>query len=71
MTGPAMKAWRERLGYSRKRAAEALGLRESQIIDYETGQKRGTDRLAPIPKHVWLACLALEHLVHRQDGAAS
>ena len=64
MTGPAMLAWRQRLGYSRKRAAEALGLSESQLIDYEAGIKRGTGRAALIPKHVWLACLALEHLVH-------
>jgi hypothetical protein len=30
------------------------------VIDYETGRKRGTDRAAPIPRLVALACLALE-----------
>jgi len=59
MTGPAMKAWRKRLGFSRKGAAEALGISESQIIDYETGMKRGTDRPAPIPKTIALACAAI------------
>jgi predicted transcriptional regulator len=59
LTGPAMKAWRKSLGFSRKGAAEALGISESQIIDYETGKKRGTDRLAPIPRAVALACAAV------------
>lgn len=59
MTGPEFRAWRKRLSFSRKRAAEALGLSESQLADYEAGIKRGTDRPAPIPKHVALACAAV------------
>lgn len=60
MTGPDLKAWRARLGYTQQAAAEALGISVSQLIDYETGRKRGTDRAAPIPRLVALACLALE-----------
>jgi predicted transcriptional regulator len=59
MTGTAMKAWRKSLGFSRKGAAEALGISESQIVDYETGMKRGTGRPAQIPKAVALACAAI------------
>lgn len=43
-------------------AAEALGISVSQITDYQSGVKRGTDRLAPIPRVVALACQALEDL---------
>jgi transcriptional regulator with XRE-family HTH domain len=60
VTGPDLKAWRGRLGYTQQAAAEALGISVSQLIDYETGRKRGTDRAAPIPRLVALACLALE-----------
>jgi len=59
MTGPEMRDWRKSLKLSRKRAAEALGISESQIIDYEAGIKRGTDRPAPIPRHIALACAAI------------
>lgn len=59
MSGPEMRDWRKRLKFSRKAAAEALGISESQIIDYEAGLKRGTDRPAVIPKHIALACAAI------------
>jgi predicted transcriptional regulator len=62
MTGPDFLAWRRRLGLSRKGAAEALGMSLSQIVDYEAGHKRGTDRPAPIPRVVVLACQALEDM---------
>jgi transcriptional regulator with XRE-family HTH domain len=62
MTGIDLKAWRVRLGYTQAAAAEALGISVSQIIDYETGHKRGTDRPAVIPRVVALACQALEDL---------
>jgi transcriptional regulator with XRE-family HTH domain len=60
VTGPDLKAWRARLGYTQQAAAVALGISVSQLADYETGHKRGTDRAAPIPRVVALACLALE-----------
>lgn len=61
MTGPEMLSWRKSLGMSRKRAAEALGMSESQIVDYEAGFKRGTPdhRPQPIPRHIALACAAI------------
>lgn len=62
MTGSEFRAWRKRLGWTQQQAAEALGISVSQIIDYESGSKRGTDRAAPIPRVVALACQALEDL---------
>jgi hypothetical protein len=40
-------------------AARALGISRSSVIDYERGWKRGTDRAAPVPRTVELACRAL------------
>lgn len=57
-----MREWRRRLGYTQQAAAAALGISVSQLIDYETGHKRGTDRAAPIPRVVALACRALEDM---------
>jgi transcriptional regulator with XRE-family HTH domain len=62
MTGPEFRTWRARLGYTQAAAAEALGISVSQIADYESGTKRGTDRAAPIPRVIALACQALEDL---------
>lgn len=61
MTGPEFRSWRKSLGMTQQRAAEALGISVSQIIDYEAGTKRGTDRPAPIPRVVELACAAISH----------
>jgi len=59
MTPDQFRAWREHLGLSKSAAARALGISPSRLYDYETGMKRGTDRAAPIPRVVELACLAL------------
>jgi transcriptional regulator with XRE-family HTH domain len=61
MTPADFRAWRKRLGLTQAAAATALGMSVSQIIDYEIGTKRGTDRPASIPKHVALACAAVAH----------
>lgn len=67
MTGPEMRDWRKGLKLSRRAAAEALGISESQIIDYEAGTKRGTDRAALIPKHIALACAAISRGITTGD----
>jgi len=54
MTGGAFAAWRERLGFTKSKAAIVLGLSRNSVIAYETGAK-------PIPLHVALACAALAH----------
>ena len=60
MTPDQFREWRLNLGLSQAAAARALGLSRSSVIDYERGFKRGTDRAAPIPRIVELACQALE-----------
>jgi transcriptional regulator with XRE-family HTH domain len=60
MTSEQFREWRQQLGLSQAAAARALGLGRSTIIDYERGKKRGTDRAAPVPRVVELACQALQ-----------
>jgi predicted transcriptional regulator len=60
MTSNEFREWRERLGLSKAAAARALGLSLSRVTDYEIGMKRGTDRAAPVPRVVELACRALQ-----------
>jgi transcriptional regulator with XRE-family HTH domain len=59
MTPDQFRDWRRQLGLSQAAAARALGLSRSSVIDYERGFKRGTDRAAPVPRIVELACQAL------------
>ena len=64
MTHDELIAWRERMRLNKKQAAEALGLSENGYGAYERGyaikwiDRQQLDR--PIPKHVALACAALE-----------
>jgi predicted transcriptional regulator len=60
MTPDQFRAWRVHLGLSKASAARALGISPSRLYDYEAGMKRGTDRAAPIPRVVELACRALQ-----------
>lgn len=52
MTPADFTAWRSRMGYSRVKAAVALGLSRNMPQRYEDGQ-------SPIPLYVALACAAL------------
>lgn len=72
MTPAQFIAWRSGLGFSRTRAAEALGLSFSQLTDYETGCTRGVNsRPVVIPKHVALACAAISRGLTEQDALQS
>lgn len=53
MTGEEFKAWRERMGFNRSQAAEALGIGRNQPQKYE-------DEGATVPAYIRLACEALE-----------
>jgi predicted transcriptional regulator len=68
MTPDQFRAWREQLGLSKASAARALGISPSRLYDYEAGMKRGTDRPAPVPRVVELACLALELMVETDEA---
>jgi len=59
---------RERLGLTREALARALGLSSSQLADYESGWKRGTDRPASIPPVVELAMMHLTEMRTRWRG---
>ncbi|WP_420961086.1 helix-turn-helix domain-containing protein [Brucella sp. IR073] len=52
MTPEDFKAWRERMGFNRVQAAEALGVSRNMPQRYEDGH-------AEIPLYIALACAAL------------
>lgn len=52
MTANDFREWRKRLGLNRVEAAAVLGMGRNQPQRYEEGQ--------PIPRHVALACAAIE-----------
>jgi transcriptional regulator with XRE-family HTH domain len=66
MSGTELKALRERLGLTQQQLADRLGMSRSQIIDYESGTKRGTGRPAVIPKVVELALAKIEENAARE-----
>jgi transcriptional regulator with XRE-family HTH domain len=70
MTKAELRAWRKRLGMSRREAAEALGLSASQWERYEMGYTRTAsgNTPTPIPLALELACLAYEAGFTSYDG---
>jgi transcriptional regulator with XRE-family HTH domain len=68
VTGIDMKVLRVRLGMTQRQLAEALGISQSQIVNYERGYTRGADpRPVAIPRVVELACQMLEVLRERGE----
>ncbi len=59
MTSDDFKIWRSTMGWTQKQAADALGISESSVLNYEAGQRREDRRQVIIPKRVALACAAL------------
>lgn len=59
MSPEDFKAWRERMGFNRTQAAEALGTGRNQPQRYEDGDV--------IPRHIELACEALEAHGHHMQ----
>ena len=65
MTPQQLIDWRKRLGLTAKAAAEALGLSINGYAAYERGYQpfgHSGHVPRPIPRHVALACMALEAL---------
>jgi transcriptional regulator with XRE-family HTH domain len=60
VTGTDMRVLRAKLGLTQARLADALGLSVSQIGQYERGVTGGDRRPVVIPRHIELACEALE-----------
>jgi transcriptional regulator with XRE-family HTH domain len=59
MTPDEFRNWRLGLGWTQPDAAQARGNSVSMLADYERGMKRGTDRPAPVPRAIALACETL------------
>jgi DNA-binding XRE family transcriptional regulator len=63
MTADEFKNWRNAMGYSQAKAADALGLSKPSVENYERGTRREDDRPVAIPLIVSIACTALYHRV--------
>ena len=59
MTHENLKAWRECMGYTQRRAAEALGVSLVTYQRMERGANFDTGRAMPIDRRTALACAAL------------
>lgn len=71
MTHEDLKAWRTRMGWTQKRAADELGLSLVWYQQIERGTRYATGEPALIERRTYLACMALEHLEFEEDGAAN
>ena len=60
MTAKEFRAWRDRMGWSQQRVADALDLSISTVKNYELGFRRGSEEAAKVPRVVEMACRLLE-----------
>jgi predicted transcriptional regulator len=56
MTPKSLKAWRQRMRWQKKQAAQALDVSENGYADYEDEKRKRR-----IPRHIALACAAIAH----------
>lgn len=60
MTPNELTLWRERMGYSTRRACEALGCSREALARWERGDSR-------IPRYIELACEAVEKGMSKKE----
>jgi transcriptional regulator with XRE-family HTH domain len=53
-TARQLKYWREGMGYSLRKAAEALGCSKAALVNWEAGTY-------PVPQYIGLACEAVQN----------
>ena len=68
MTPNDFKAWREAMGFTQAKAADALGISKPTVENYERGSRREDGRTVVIPLVVALACSALFHRIRPYGG---
>jgi len=61
------KMWRKKMGFTQQQAADALGLNNRSVINYERGSRYEDGRAVIIPRTVALACLAIEAGLKLED----
>jgi hypothetical protein len=67
MTPESLKAWRQRMRWSKTVAASELGLSTFGYFAYETGKPMKGNKPRPIPKTVALACAAITHRIPPEE----
>lgn len=56
----SFRSWRKRMGMSEQAAAFALGLGKCTVANYSTGKRYSPAGAVNVPKHILLACAAIE-----------
>jgi transcriptional regulator with XRE-family HTH domain len=59
MTNLELKSWRERMGFTQRKAAEELGITQSAYAALEKGRAYDTGKVLRIDRRTELACAAL------------
>lgn len=57
----AVLAWRERMGWDQRTAAQALGMGLSGYQELERGRSFATGQRRSVKRSILLACAAIEH----------
>ena len=67
MTPESLRAWRQRMRWTKALAARELGLSSFGYFAYETGKPMKNGKPTPIPKTVALACAAITHRLEPEE----
>ena len=68
MTPESLKAWRDRMRWSKAKAADAIGISAHGYFNYESGKPlAGKKGPRPIPKTIALACAAITHRLQPEE----
>jgi len=59
MNNEQFKAWRKKMNLTQQQAAEALGVNNRSIVNYERGARYEDGRAVIIPRSIALACAAI------------
>jgi len=60
MTNEQFKAWRQKMGFTQQQAADALGVNNRSVVNYERGVRYDDGRPVIIPRPIALACAAIK-----------
>jgi len=60
MNNEQFKSWRKKMKFTQQQAADALGINNRSVVNYERGKRYDDGRAVIIPRTVALACAAIK-----------